>query len=54
MELLHSKNAATAALSGVIGTAVGRTISQVLVGWIPGLGNAINGATAVSVVEAIG
>ena len=49
-----SKNAATAALSGVVGTAVGRTISQALVGWIPGLGNAINGATASSVVEAIG
>ena len=49
-----SKNAATAALSGVVGTAVGRTISQALVGWIPGLGNAINGATAASVVEAIG
>ena len=49
-----TKNAATAALSGVIGTAVGRTISQFLIGWLPGIGNAVNAATAASVVEAIG
>jgi len=49
-----TKNAATAALSGVVGTAVGRTISQFLIGWMPGIGNAVNAATAASVVEAIG
>ena len=48
------KSMASAALSGVIGTAVGRTVSQILVGWIPGIGNAINGATAAAVVESIG
>lgn len=35
-------------------TIVGRGISQVLVGWIPGIGNAINAATAAGVVEVIG
>ena len=32
----------------------GRFISQALVGWIPGAGNAINAATAASITEAIG
>lgn len=32
----------------------GRTISQVLVGWFPGIGNAINTATAAGLTEAIG
>jgi len=32
----------------------GRAISQFLVGWIPGFGNAINATTAVSITEAIG
>ena len=32
----------------------GRTVSQFLVGWIPGLGNAINAGTAASITEGIG
>lgn len=32
----------------------GRAISQFLIGWIPGLGNAINASTAASLTEAIG
>ena len=32
----------------------GRALSQVLVGWVPGFGNAINAATAASITEAIG
>ena len=32
----------------------GRGLSQVLVGWLPGIGNAINAATAASITEAIG
>lgn len=32
----------------------GRTLSQWLVGWIPGYGNAINAATAIALTEAIG
>ncbi len=32
----------------------GRAISQFLLGWIPGIGNAINATTAASITEAIG
>ena len=35
-------------------TYVGRGVSQFLVGWIPGIGNAINAATAAGITEAIG
>ena len=35
-------------------TIAGRTASQFLVGWIPGIGNAINTATAAGVTEVIG
>lgn len=33
---------------------VGRSMSRLLVGWIPGIGNAINAATAAALTEAIG
>ena len=32
----------------------GRGISQLLVGWIPGFGNAINASTAAGITESIG
>ena len=32
----------------------GRGISQVLIGWFPGIGNAINASTAAALTEAIG
>lgn len=35
-------------------TVTGRTVSQFLVGWIPGIGNAINTATAAGITEVIG
>jgi uncharacterized protein (DUF697 family) len=35
-------------------TMTGRAVSQVLVGWIPGLGNAINASTAAALTEAVG
>lgn len=35
-------------------TQGGRLLSQVLVGWIPGFGNAINASTAAALTEAIG
>lgn len=35
-------------------TMAGRTVSQVLVGWVPGWGNAINASTAAAFTEAIG
>lgn len=48
------KTAALTVLAGASAGIVGRTISQVLVGWIPGVGNAINASTAFGVTEAIG
>jgi uncharacterized protein (DUF697 family) len=35
-------------------TMAGRTASQFIVGWLPGLGNVLNAATAASLTEAIG
>ncbi len=35
-------------------TLAGRGLSQLLVGWIPGFGNAINAATAAGFTEAVG
>jgi len=32
----------------------GRAISQFLIGWIPGFGNAVNASTAATITEAIG
>ena len=49
-----TKNAATALLGTATASTVGRGISQFLVGWIPGVGNAINAGTAASVTEALG
>lgn len=35
-------------------TMIGRGLSQLLLGWIPALGNAMNGLTAAAVTEAVG
>lgn len=32
----------------------GRALSQILVGWMPGIGNAINATTAAAITESIG
>lgn len=37
-----------------IGTLIGRGTVQVLLGWIPVLGNAINATTAAGITEALG
>ena len=49
-----SSAAAKGVIASVAGTAVGRATSQFLLGWIPGLGNAINASTAAGIVEALG
>ncbi len=46
--------AATQLVLTFAATMSGRAISQVLVGWIPGWGNAINASTAASITEAVG
>ena len=49
-----SESAALAAIGSVAASTIGRTASQFLVGWIPGVGNAINAATAASLTESMG
>jgi uncharacterized protein (DUF697 family) len=39
---------------GFAATTGGRFVSQLLLGWIPGFGNAINASTAAAITEAIG
>ena len=48
------KTAAANLLLTFAATIGGRTLSQFVVGWIPGWGNAINATTAFSITEAIG
>jgi uncharacterized protein (DUF697 family) len=48
------KSSALSILAVAYGPFVGRTMSQLLIGWIPGVGNAINAATAFVVTESIG
>lgn len=49
-----TESAAKAAITSVAGTTIGRTISQVLLGWIPIAGNIINASTAATITEAMG
>lgn len=49
-----SKSSATSALATATASTAGRAISQFLVGWVPGIGNAINATTAASITEVIG
>ena len=49
-----SESSAKAALASKIAASCGRTISQFLVGWIPGLGNIVNASTAAAITESIG
>ncbi len=48
------KETAIVAMGTQATTVIGRGLSQVLVGWIPVLGNAINASTATAVTEALG
>jgi uncharacterized protein (DUF697 family) len=49
-----SESSAKAAMGSVAATTIGRTVSQAFVGWWPGIGNVVNGATAAAVTEALG
>lgn len=49
-----TRSTALTAIGTASASTVGRTISQWLVGWIPGIGNAINATTAAGVTEALG
>ena len=49
-----TQSTARATLETATATLVGRSISQVLVGWLPIYGNIINASTAAGVTETIG
>ena len=49
-----SESAAKSLVAGLSGVAVGRMVSQVLLGWIPVLGNAVNATTAAGITETLG
>lgn len=36
------------------GPIIARVISQIVLGWVPGAGNAVNSATAAAITEAVG
>ena len=46
--------AAKAAVGSAAAATVGRMASQVLIGWIPVVGNAVNATTAAGITEALG
>ncbi|GHT01938.1 hypothetical protein AGMMS50276_31150 [Synergistales bacterium] len=49
-----SKSAAQGILASCAATYAGRTASQWMFGWIPGIGNTLNAATAFAITEGIG
>jgi len=49
-----TEGAASGIIKALASVLIGRKISQVLVGWIPVVGNAINATTAAGVTQAIG
>ena len=49
-----SEGMARAAVGTGLSSLVGRGLSQLLIGWIPGVGNIINASTAASVTESLG
>lgn len=49
-----TESGAKAIMAGISGAAVGRFVSQCLVGWIPMIGNAINATTAAGITETLG
>lgn len=49
-----AKAVLTTKLSSMVGKLVARTVTQWLVGWFPGAGNAVNATTAAAITEALG
>lgn len=49
-----TESSAKAAMASASANLVGRAMTQVLVGWIPGVGNLINAGTAAALTEAMG
>lgn len=49
-----SKGAAAELILPFSAAVLGRGLSQALLGWLPGLGNLLNAATAAAITEAVG
>lgn len=49
-----TESAAQSALSEGMATYAGRALSQMLIGWLPGVGNVVNAGTAAAITEALG
>ena len=49
-----TESGAKSMIAAFLGTIVGRGVSQFLIGWIPGIGNAVNATTAGGVIESLG
>ena len=49
-----AKGAVLTALAASTGPVVARVATQFLIGWLPGIGNGVNAATAAALTEAIG
>ncbi len=49
-----TEGVAKGTIASLAASFVGRSASQLLLGWIPGIGNAINTATAAGITEAVG
>src|SRR5260370_41354238 len=56
--LIHGRSITEARAISLLGTFAAtiadRTISEWLIGWVPGIGNAINASTAAGLTEAVG
>lgn len=48
------ESSAKAAIGSVAAATIGRTVSQVVIGWFPGIGNVVNATTAATITEALG
>ena len=49
-----SESAARASMATAAAATVGRSTSQVIIGWFPGVGNVVNACTAAAITETIG
>ena len=49
-----TESLAKSMLADFLGVTVGKTVANILIGWLPGIGNGINAVTAAGLTEAIG
>ena len=48
------QSVAKAKLTSELGAVVGKPVAQLIGSWVPGVGNIVNGVTAMSITEVIG